>query len=94
MSRYIDADAIKIPSTSVDMFENCRNCNLLDEFQVREIIDSAPSIDIVRCKECASYCGDGNKCLWGLLTVDMGYCHHGYRSGDCIAKPQTERERE
>lgn len=52
MSRYIDADAIKIPSTSVDMFENCRNCNLLDEFQVREIIDSAPSIDIVRCREC------------------------------------------
>ncbi len=28
--------------------------------------------ELVRCKECASYCGDGNKCLWGLLTVDMG----------------------
>ena len=50
--RLIDADAIQIPSTYVDMFENCRNCKLLDEEQVREIINSAPTIDIVRCKEC------------------------------------------
>ena len=49
--------------------------------------------ELVRCKECVSYCGEGNKCLWGLLTVDMGYCHHGYRGGDCITEqtePQTE----
>lgn len=46
--------------------------------------------DIVRCKECVSYCGEDNKCLWGLLTGDMGYCHHGLRGGDCIAE-QTER---
>ena len=46
--------------------------------------------EIVRCKECVSYCGEGNKCLWGLLTGDMGYCHHGLRGGDCIAE-QTER---
>ena len=45
--RLIDADALKIPSTSVDMFENCRNCRLLDEEQVREIIDNAPTIDAV-----------------------------------------------
>ena len=47
MSRLIDADALKIPSTSVDIFENCRNCRLLDEEQVREIIDNAPTIDAV-----------------------------------------------
>ena len=46
--------------------------------------------NIVRCKECVSYCGEDNKCLWGLLTGDMGYCHHGLRGGDCIAE-QTER---
>ena len=48
--RLIDADALKIPSTSVDIFENCRNCRLLDEEQVREIIDNAPTIDAVEIK--------------------------------------------
>ena len=37
MSRYIDADALKIPS---------------EEMIAKMIIDSAPSIDIVRCVEC------------------------------------------
>ena len=65
-------------------------------YSVVSQIKQLEGIDIVRCKECASYCGDGNKCLWGLLTVDMGYCHHGYRGGDCITKQteQTEREGE
>ena len=43
--RLIDADAIQIPNTWVDMFENCRNCKLLDEDQVREIINNAPTIE-------------------------------------------------
>lgn len=41
----IDADAIQIPSTYVDLFENCRNCKLLDRDQVREIIDNTPTIE-------------------------------------------------
>ena len=39
-----DVGKIDIPSTSVDMFENCRNCNLLDDEQVKEIIHNAPTI--------------------------------------------------
>lgn len=42
--RPIDADAIKIPRTHEDIFQNCRNCMLLDEGQVREIIDNVPTI--------------------------------------------------
>ena len=42
--RLIDEKKIDIPSTSVDMFENCRNCNLLDDEQVKEIIANAPTI--------------------------------------------------
>ena len=38
--RLIDADALKIPS---------------EEMIAKMIIDSAPSIDIVRCKECKHY---------------------------------------
>lgn len=48
--RIIDADSIKIPSTYADPFENCRNCVLLDEEQVREIIDSAPTIKTKQIK--------------------------------------------
>ena len=37
MSRWMDTDALKIPS---------------EEMVAKMIINSAPSIDIVRCKEC------------------------------------------
>lgn len=45
--RLIDADALKeqIPETRADIFENCRNCNLLDASEVLGIIDEAPTID-------------------------------------------------
>ncbi len=48
--RLIDADALKkaIPETSVDAFQNCRNCVLLDKEQVHELIDAAPTVDIDR----------------------------------------------
>lgn len=48
--RLVDADALKlaIPETSVDAFQNCRNCVLLDKEQVNELIDAAPTIEIDR----------------------------------------------
>ena len=48
--RLINADALKlaIPETSVDAFQNCRNCVLLNKEQVNELIDAAPTIDIDR----------------------------------------------
>lgn len=48
--RIIDADALKlaIPETSVDAFQNCRYCVLLDKEQVNELIDAAPTVDIDR----------------------------------------------
>lgn len=48
--RLIDADAIQIPSTYVDLFENCRNCKLLDREQVREIIENAMTIETKQIK--------------------------------------------
>lgn len=43
ISRQDAIDAI--PQTSVDAFENCRNCELLDREQVVEILESLPSAD-------------------------------------------------
>ena len=47
--RLIDADALKkaIPNTHVDIFENCRNCRLLDDEQVKQLIDDAPTIELL-----------------------------------------------
>lgn len=48
--RLINAAAFKkaIPETSVDAFQNCRNCTLLDKEQVTELIDAAPTIEVNR----------------------------------------------
>lgn len=45
--RLIDADALKtsVPKTSADIFENCRNCKLLDDWKVKELIDNAPTVE-------------------------------------------------
>ncbi len=55
--RLIDADILKakVPNTNVDIFENCRNCNTLMDWQVKELIDKMPTIDaveVVRCRNC------------------------------------------
>ena len=47
MSRLIDADALimAIPDTRMDIFENCRNCKLLDKEEITAIINNAPTIE-------------------------------------------------
>ena len=47
--RYIDADNLKerIPKDiHEDVFENCSNCELLDDEQVKELIDLQPTVDV------------------------------------------------
>lgn len=87
MSRMIDADEIKIPSTCVDMFENCRNCKLLDEEQVREIIDSTPTaaVNCIDCRLCSERGGHAN-CNGYLICTNFNrvvdedtYCAWGER---------------
>lgn len=92
--RLIDADALKVnvPSTSADFFENCRNCRLLDEDQVKEIIDNAPTVDaapVVRCGECerrvkSADLTDSVLCRWlhNLQMPKNGYCCYGERKSE------------
>ena len=42
-------------------------------------LPSADVVEVVRCKDCANYAGEGMYCAWNLITGDMGYCHHGER---------------
>ena len=66
MGKWIDADALKIPS---------------EEMIAKMIIDSAPSIDIVRCKECVEY--DDDWCMyWQNVINPDDFCSYGEREGE------------
>ena len=90
--RLIDADALKkaIPETSVDAFENCRNCVLLDKEQVNELIDAAPTIDIDR----------PTRSQFKRMAVQLGYepvihcreCKHyqNHPNGLCYAHTEPD----
>ena len=75
MSRYIDTKWLE---------ENAKEYSLgyydYDEYAVPlSALDSAPSIDIVRCKECKYY--EADWCYWRdeAITVD-DFCSYGERS--------------
>ena len=56
--------------------------------EIENIIQSAPSIDIVRCSECKKSHIDGKTthylwCTeWGRSTDTFGYCERGEREGE------------
>lgn len=84
MPRLIDADELikAIPSTSVDVFENCRNCKLLDKEEIIYFIEKTPTVDaveVVRCKDCEwkEVC----EINFEYKGAD-GYCSKGKRKDD------------
>lgn len=77
MSRYIDAEWLcdELGDINMDIYTD----------EVKEYIDSAPSIDIVRCGECKYWNsavqmpnGTEVKCLYGRKPDD--FCSYGERS--------------
>lgn len=46
MSRLIDADALKanVPETRADIFEDCRRCTTLMDWEVKELVDKQPTV--------------------------------------------------
>ena len=83
MSRLIDADELlkRIPITHADELQNCRNCSLLCDWEVEDIVDDAPTI--------VEFEGDINKVIVKgeeyhkqLATTWLGnFCP--YRCGHC-----------
>ena len=85
MSRYIDADALK-KEIKQDIADNG-----LTERYVFYRINEAPTIDIVRCKECkwADWykTADGKQFCYCMETGNGGrtaddYCSYGEREGE------------
>ena len=83
MSRYIDADALK---EKIDSMWNGRPLSFLGA-RILVAIDEAPSIDIVRCKECKWAKANGTYQWCGRLdstariTAD-DFCSYGEREGE------------
>ena len=79
MSRYIDADAF--------LKEYCEPYPHVYMAMSKAVAD-APSIDIVRCKECRKSHIDGKTthylwCTeWGRSTDTFGYCERGERESE------------
>ena len=72
MSRYIDADAYE---------RELRTSNIIHHYgeQIVDKIHSAPSIDIVRCKECKYYKDEW--CYWRDVEIRADdFCSYGERS--------------
>lgn len=44
--RLIDADALKanVPETRADIFEDCRRCTTLMDWEVKELVDKQPTV--------------------------------------------------
>lgn len=77
MSRWIDADALRA------------NINTIFWAEIGKIIDSAPSIDIVRCKDCKHRYDDGwleprwtCDYLKDMRLKDDDFCSYGERKGE------------
>ena len=79
MSRYIDAEWL------MNFFVDIPDNFTLTIGNLRATVNDAPSIDIVRCKECKWYkqseafCENGNG-LW--QAGDECFCNYGEREGE------------
>lgn len=61
------------------------------KFHIAEQTDPSDCIEVIRCKDCDNYAGDGMYCAWDVLTGDMGYCHHARPKGSTdVAEPTAE----
>ena len=73
--RLIDADAVRNPYSGTSL-----------EWQgvlLLKLLNDAPSIDIVRCKECKHRDKMMPSCLlFKTVTEDDGYCYKGEREGE------------
>lgn len=72
MSKYIDVE---------DLEKELSKAPVWTTLAVKEIIDEAPSIDIVRCAECTER--DDDWCMYfGNVINPDDFCSYGEREGE------------
>ena len=76
MARYIDADEVLIELVKRAVV------NITHAKKAVDSIPTADVVEIVRCKDCEHYAGDGMYCAWNIIAQDNGFCHCGERRKD------------
>ena len=79
MSRYIDADALD--KRRIDYIVDGYADSADDMAEWGMAIIEAPSIDIVRCKECRRRNTADCRIWIGIITQDNDFCSYGEREG-------------
>ena len=99
MSKYIDADAVKKDIARLHVLNDEAEIRRTYEYNphvtttdfeetlvsVFDAIDDAPSIDIVRCKECKHCSTYDNELFCSIHTDDVladDFCSYGEREGE------------
>lgn len=88
MSRYIDADAL------IDRLDYCvkEGMGSTIAYTFKHMADEAPSIEIVRCKECKWH-GMNNCPMWeGMITEEYMFCSYGERNSSEIPNSSERSE--
>ena len=83
MSRYMDAEYVNAFPIRIDHYdeEHGNRHFVLGIESVMEYIEEAPSIDIVRCRECLEY--DDDWCMyWQNVINPDDFCSYGEREGE------------
>ena len=79
MSKWIDADALKYYGNHLDDEYEAMYHDV--QWVYRYQIESAPSIDIVRCSECTER--DDDWCMyWGNVINADDFCSYGEREDE------------
>lgn len=89
MSRYIDADKLML-DIRLDKRPTFRGAKIPPSVKetMFAYLDSAPHIDIVKCKECKRWNTNGchldvGECEWAFyMTKPDDYCSYGEREGE------------
>ena len=88
MSRYIDADALMdsiIEKWGINPKYLDDSLDAMKDVQTLEWINSAPSIDIVRCQDCKYWVYNFNGCARNPCTEPWyatDFCNYGEREGE------------
>lgn len=93
--RLIDADALEdtiVEKWGVDPKYLDDSLDAMKDVQTLEWINSAPSIDIVRCKECKYASDDGTYGCMCEHFNDTGDAYHRMWSNDFCSRGEREGE--
>ena len=75
MSRYVDAEYIKAVMLNDRLMQGNAEFTLYAQ-QVETQVNALPSIDLVRCEECAKWRSDRFFCTqWSCGTPAVGWCY-------------------